>query len=372
MNLDEYQKYCPGLTPVPTILPSATRIVAIGDIHGDYWYMIDLLVLAKLIVLKTDCKDRSQRGGGERCHSDRYLSLKEIDWIAEPDTVVVQVGDQIDRCRPREKPCTHPSTTPFDEASDIEILRFLTALHILAQLYKCGVYSLLGNHEILNSQGVMTYVSYKGIEQFNDYKDPKDPERKFASGEEARKHAFKPGNEYAVMMACTRVAVLIVGDILFVHAAVLPQLLKRYKIDGVQGIEHINQIIRHWLWGIVESDEVTELLTSMEISPFWPRVLGYIPPHASMEHEHCQSYVKPVLDILHLNGMVIGHTPQYYAHKEGINGTCDNTLLRADIGGSRAFFNFQKLAKYKDIKRRSQVVEIVYVNGKQTFRVLEK
>ena len=42
-------------------------------------------------------------------------------WIGG-DTVVVQVGDQVDRCRPVDNECDHPKETVNDEASDIKIL----------------------------------------------------------------------------------------------------------------------------------------------------------------------------------------------------------------------------------------------------------
>jgi hypothetical protein len=58
-----------------SIFPPVKRIIVLGDIHGDYNMMIELLKLAKVI----DDKD---------------------NWIGD-ETYVVQVGDQIDRCRPK-------------------------------------------------------------------------------------------------------------------------------------------------------------------------------------------------------------------------------------------------------------------------------
>ena len=52
------------------------------------------------------------------------------------------------------------------------------------------VISLLGNHEIMNVQGNMNYVSYKGLEQFKDEINP-ETGKKFKSGKEARKYLFK-------------------------------------------------------------------------------------------------------------------------------------------------------------------------------------
>ena len=83
--------------------------------------------------------------------------------------------------------CDNPDTTPFDEASDIKILEFFTEL--IKKQKKEEVYSLLGNHEILNVME-MNYVSYEGMKQFEDEINP-ETGKKFKSGKEARKYLFK-------------------------------------------------------------------------------------------------------------------------------------------------------------------------------------
>ena len=66
------------------------------------------------------------------------------------NTIVVQLGDQIDNLR---------NNPDYDEPSDIKILKFMTDLHNQAQKEKKGaVYSLLGNHEIMNTKD-LRYVS---------------------------------------------------------------------------------------------------------------------------------------------------------------------------------------------------------------------
>merc|ERR1711916_326002 len=59
-------------------LEAVNRIIAIGDLHGDLNETINIFKLAKLI--------------------EYNESTGETKWIGR-DTVVVQVGDQIDRCR---------------------------------------------------------------------------------------------------------------------------------------------------------------------------------------------------------------------------------------------------------------------------------
>jgi hypothetical protein len=94
----------------------------------------------------------------------------DLNWIAKPkSTIVVQIGDQVDRCRPEPgKKCTDPDTTPNDEGRDIDILELFNELHKKAKKYGGGVYSLLGNHEIMNVDGDLNYVSYQGFIQFKD------------------------------------------------------------------------------------------------------------------------------------------------------------------------------------------------------------
>jgi hypothetical protein len=333
----EFKKDCKGYEIVPTILPKANRIIVVGDTHGDYNMTIKSLRMGKII-------------------------NKNLEWIAEPDTIVIQVGDQIDRCRPFKYDCDDQRGTFEDEASDIKIMKFMTELDKQAQAHQCRVISLLGNHEIMNSQGNMTYVSYLGRKEFNDYKDPKTNEI-IENGTDARIHAFKPGNEYANFMACTRISCVIIGSNIFVHAAIIPKLIQKYKIKTLQGLEGINTLVRKWLLGQINADLISDVLNSETVSPFWPRILGYIEPNQNKDNEMCQEFLNPILKTLNLGNIIVGHTPQFYAHSEGINSTCDNKLWRVDIGASKAFHPFDKITQLNPEliteERRIQVLEIL-------------
>lgn len=141
---DIYSKKCKGYDYTPAILGKKNRIIVFGDIHGDFRLALAMLADSKVIEIKN----------------------KKIIWRGG-DTYVIQVGDQIDRCRPIDNMiCKNKNTTYKDEANDIKILKLFTNLDKQARKVGGAVISLLGNHEIMNSTGYLDYVSYKGLEQF--------------------------------------------------------------------------------------------------------------------------------------------------------------------------------------------------------------
>jgi hypothetical protein len=341
---NDFKLDCPAYDYMPSVLPAVRRIVVIGDVHGDYDLTIKLLKIAKVI-------------------------NDNVEWIGT-DTHIVQVGDQIDRCRQNGYPCNHKLGTHNDEASDIRILKFLTELHLEAKKVGGAVISLLGNHELMNVLGDMTYVSYLGLEEFESYIDPKYPNKKFESGLEARQHAFRAGNEYGTFLGCTRLASVIIGSNLFIHAGIIPEFIEELNsnvnfdlhISDKFDMEKLNLIIRKWLLKKINKKYVSEIISGSRISMFWNRILGNIPPGASMKHQDCSEYLKPVLKLLQIGNMIIGHTPQFTKDK-GMNGACDNTLWRVDAGSSNAFYKFDKSINSGstniDAHREPQVLEIL-------------
>jgi len=324
---DDYLKDCPDGEFVPTVLPPVKRIIAIGDIHGDLELAIKSFKLANLI-------------------------NDDFEWIADPpDTVVVQVGDQIDSCRPIPGvyEC-HKNKYADDVAEDVKILHFFTQMHNKAKKVDGAVYSLLGNHELMNSQGKFNYVSYENYHNF-DYTDPSG--RKY-SGSDGRRQAFKPGGPLAKMMACTRPSVLIIGSTMFVHAGVLPVLASKLEYLGVDSdtkLKYLNAVVRKWLLHKISDTEQKRdkkiFIDDQKISPFWTRIYGSIPENTSIDSSECFSSVKKALQVYKVGQLVVGHTPQLYTNDDGINGTCfendgHNKLYRVDGGFSRAFNVFNK------------------------------
>ena len=336
----DYNLYCKNYPYTPSILPPVSRIIVMGDIHGDYELAIQMLKLGRLIEIKNN----------------------KIIWTGG-DTVVVQVGDQIDRCRPiGNLTCENEKTTYNDEASDINISKLFTDLDIQARKVGGLVISLLGNHELMNSLGQLSYVSHLGIDEFKEYKDSENPDYIFESPYEARKYAFSPGNEYGKFLGCTRLSAVIIGSNLFVHAGFVDSIIDLLEIKKRDDIEKINRAIKQWLLGLLESKQVRKLVTSKN-SIFWTRILGTIPPNTN--NKTCTENLDKVLKIFKINSIIVGHTPQSFSYNDGINSTCDSKIWRVDIGSSSAFHKFDtEFIKNGNISknRRPQVLEIINDN----------
>jgi hypothetical protein len=328
----------------PSVLPAVRRIIVIGDIHGDWKMTLDTLKLAKVI-------------------------NSNNKWIGG-DTVVVQLGDQIDRCRGHGSSCQKPETTVNDENSDVRILNFFTKLHNQASRKGGAVYSLLGNHELMNVNGDLRYVSYKGLVDFdkdsvlkNGYENRKidfDKDSVLKNGYENRRIAFEKGGKYANFLGCSRKGVLIIGSNLFVHGGIVPKLANEYK--GKKGVEDINKIISRFLWNkLADKDNFSSITGTLDYSPFWNRLLGTLPSNLNMEDHYCKNAIKPVLDIYNVDRIVVGHTPQFMNDK-GINSTCNGSVWRADVGLSTAFDRTDpqiRISSTRDNNRNIQVLEIL-------------
>lgn len=309
-----FQAQCPGFQYVPSVLPAVKRIIVIGDIHGD----LDLAV---------------------RYFKANNLIDDRLEWVAKPsDTVVVQVGDQIDSCRPAigsgECKVKH---TEGDLPEDVKVMEFFDTMHKKASVVGGAVYSLLGNHEIMNSQGDFNYVSYENKNNF-EYNGHR--------GETGRRDAFAPGGSIAKQMACTRKTVLIIGSNLFVHAGIMPKLaykLDQLDISNEDKVAYLNKAVREWLLNEVSHDKVTStVLNDMKLSPFWARVYGSIPEHTSMTDPKCADALGQVLSTFKVGSLIVGHTPQITNGTSNINGTCAgpngvNKLYRVDGGFAKAF-----------------------------------
>lgn len=316
----DYLKDCPNYQFVPTILPPTERIIAIGDIHGDINLAIKSFKLANLID-------------------------NDLNWIAVPsNTVVVQVGDQIDSCRPiiGSYDC-HEKEYENDIFIDIDVISFFNDMHKKASAKGGAVYSLLGNHELMNSQGRFKYVSFNNYHKFKYLSKDKQ-----YNGPEGRREAFKPGGPISSILACTRQSVLIIGSTMFVHAGILPVLagrLNHLNLDNRSKLKYLNAIVRKWLLHKLSENDKNNgnsFIDDVEMSPFWTRIYGSIPEKTSLESGECFNSVKKTLEVLNIGSMVIGHTPQMYSNRDGINGTCyekdgRNKLYRVDGGFSEAF-----------------------------------
>lgn len=339
-NFDnEFRKDCPGYKETPIVMEKVKRIIAIGDIHGDFNLAIESFKLAELVD-------------------------SDMKWIGK-DTIVVQVGDQIDSCRPTPDNDCQNKSIMSDKNSDVKIIEFFNEMDEKARKEGGMVISLLGNHEIMNVQGNFGYVSKENMDDF-EYQNLK--------GKDGRYEAFEQGGPFSKMMACTRHSTVIVGSHIFVHAGILPALITRLeKIMGPVALNaeiskymleyaYLNQTVRKWMLGKLKTNsDMKAILNSSKTSPFWPRIYGNIKPGEPYSNQMCQKYLKPVLDTLKMGHMIIGHTPQGFdgnpkndGENSGINATCGGKVFRVDGGFAKAFqiFNNGKSNKI-------QVLEII-------------
>lgn len=230
------------------IIPPVERIIAIGDIHGDLNLMIDSLIISNVI------QEVPQQMANSISLIDNSNITRHYIWTGG-NTVVVQVGDQIDRCRPTYYgACIKPETTYQDEASDMKILKFFSDLH---QIAKPGaVYSLLGNHELMNAMGNMDYVSYLGLKEFSGDKKNPDPNDRIK--------AFKRGSTISKFLSCSRSAVIVIGSFLFVHAGFVSSLIKKGK-NIHQVTDELNNLVKIWLLGNkIETEKILQIIDKLK------------------------------------------------------------------------------------------------------------
>jgi hypothetical protein len=314
---DKYSKnfsdVCKGYVKIPDTLSKRDRIIAIGDVHGDLNLTVQNLIIAKVIELTN--KDINTLEVKYEDNSKEYYK-----WIGG-DTVVVQVGDQVDRCRPVGfgTVCVQDKeATIDDEHSDIKILDLFTELNKLATKKKGMVISLLGNHELMNYQGNIGYVSYKGVHN-DDFEGPNSKYKNkdgssFQDGIEGRKYAFR--ESINKKLACTRQSAVIVGSFIFVHGGIVPELAKKYNV------EDINSIVREWLLKRLDDDnvDIDTIVNTPNESPFWSRLFGHLPSGLPFSDSRCKEALTDIFNVWGgknaLKGMVIGHTPQI---EKGIN-----------------------------------------------------
>lgn len=253
----------------PLRLPAAKRLVAIGDIHGDF----AAVEAALRAVGAVDAKGAWSGG----------------------DLVVMQTGDILDRGDDEQR-----------------ILDWMERLEGEARAAGGALHWLLGNHELMNGAGDFRYVTEGGYRDFEDVAGldlAAVAEAPAAAQARAAAVLAQLAGPYARIMAGQE-TVRIVGDTVFSHAGVTREWVSR--------LERVNLENRCWLSGQLPARGTSALLD--DGSPVWTRVWGYEPADCAA--------LRQVLGELGVARMVVGHTPQL----EGITSDCDGALWRIDVG----------------------------------------
>jgi len=266
---DEFKHSTDRPIPAPTFVEEPTRLVAIGDVHGDYQATINALKVAGVI-------------------------NNNLEW-AGGNTVVVQTGDQLDR-----------------GDNERSILNLFDRLEDEAWLAGGAFYPLLGNHETMNVALDFRYVTAGGWSDFETITfDASDTLlSQYQEYQRGRVEAFRPGGPYARYLAEHNIA-MVVGDTIFVHGGLLP-------IHVEHGVEKINREVQEFMRGEIEFPSILE----SSDSPVWSR-------HYSNETDAADcALLDEVLAAIAAQRIVVGHTVQY----SGITSECDGKVWRIDVG----------------------------------------
>ena len=245
-----------------------------------------------------------------------------------------------------------------------EILQYMTKLHNQAKKKGGAVYSLLGNHEMMNVEGDFRYVSYEGFREFDNYQyiDNMGTLNSFKDGRDGRAHAFKPGNEISEFLGCTRQVAIIIGSNLFVHAGILPNIAEKYSV------KNINQLMSLYLFDMLKNtSQYNDIFNSSDYSPLWNRVFGNmgLEKYGNLNltkvieletKEKCSQLLDPLKKIYQIDKIFVGHTPLI---EHGMGSVCDNKIWLTDYGASKAFDKFDI---YTDKTDKFSFLKFIFFN----------
>ncbi|XP_048599465.1 shewanella-like protein phosphatase 1 isoform X2 [Brassica napus] len=304
----------------PTFVSAPSRrIIAVGDLHGDLSKARDALQIAG--VLSSDGKDQ---------------------WVGE-DTVVVQVGDILDRGE-----------------DEIAILSLLRLLDEQAKANGGAVFQVNGNHETMNVEGDFRYVDTRAFDECIDFLDyledyAQDWDKAFKNwifesrqwkqdrrssqtywdqwnivkrqkGVIARSVLFRPGGRLACELSRHGV-VLRVNNWVFCHGGLLPHHV-------AYGVERINREVSTWMKSSSDEEDSPEMpfiATRGYDSVVWSRLYSRETSDLNeYQIEQASKILRDSLEAVGAKAMVVGHTPQL----SGVNCEYGCGIWRVDVGMS--------------------------------------
>jgi len=251
------------------------------------------------------------------------------------------------------------------------------------------VFSIIGNHEIMNVEGDFRYVSLKEFKSFkehlsnlyhrqskfpyhsktlkkNSYKlnpEKNNESSKLPLGFRERLYAFSPTGLCANYIGSNSYTMLQIGNWLFCHGSPVLSTVNTYKIDMINnivsmyllGIDSDNHEIEKLYEKITQSKE-SKSSDSYNESVLWDRTFGDEDIEKEKENKLCgqidkilNSYNKKNNSALNATHIAVGHTVQSI----GINSICNERVWRTDAAMSRAFGSISNSSH-----RRPQVLEI--------------
>jgi hypothetical protein len=265
------------------------KIVAVGDVHGDYDQLVTVLKSAGLI-------DEGENWTGGKTH-------------------LVQNGDVLDRGPDSRK------------AMDL-----LMKLDKQAEAAGGRVHALIGNHESMNVRGDFRYTSAAEYAAFSDQNSAaiRDAAYQKEGGGQDRaqwddshplgfvehRAAFSVTGRYGEWIAHND-AVIKINTTLFLHAGISAKFSSQ-KIDQING--HIRSALK-------DRDMPGDSILTDQEGPLWYRGL------ANGNEQELEPQLKKTLKNFGVDRIVIGHT---YANA-AITPRFDGRVIMVDIGLSRVY-----------------------------------
>jgi hypothetical protein len=311
------------------------RIVAIGDIHGDFEALLNILYDSEVI-------DTTGK------------------WIAR-DTFVVQTGDIFDKYRNMhlEENVILKDGSLYDISKntsqykpeyglpddELVLIGYLTDLHqqaIYGDFGNSRIILCLGNHEHLNTK---LNNNKKYMKQYMN-----NTVEQFYGGPEVniRERIFKPGKgDLAVRFACIYKICVVIGNFIFMHGGI-----NRFNFNNISKIEDIEMLNNNLYDYFLIGKPLPEEITDSEFGILWSRELSN---NQGISKLSCNKF-QYILDKIGEKSLVlvIGHTPQdanmstfvstydpivakKYPYTTRINSACGQRIYRIDTMMSRGF-----------------------------------
>lgn len=223
---------------------SYSNIIIIGDIHGDFKRLKNILLNENVIT-------------------------NNLEWIKE-DTIVIQLGDQIDSANRNQM------ISEWEMIKDVEVLNFTDLLSKLAKTKNSHFISIIGNHELMNFLGDFSYVSQN------------------SSYSERQKHFEKKGIYNNIL--ANRPIVVKINDLIFCHAGITKKHLDICNKNN-KDLFYINKIWYNLLTNKTNKEDV-EIINKIILDNdgiLWTREL------------QSKEDLNYILSSLNCNYMFVGH-----------------------------------------------------------------
>jgi len=320
------------------------ELYVIGDIHGDFFALKQSLELTECVKFDpyTDKikynQDRKIYYLEDGCHF-YSLDKKNIKWNPDKkNTTIVFAGDLIDRCRPHAKVNPECVNTVNDENCDYQILKLLFDLNKEANQYNSKIIIILGNHELLNLDNDLRYVSIKG------------------RNDESRLNNLKTlikdniDNIYGLVR---------ISNYVIVHGGVNDIFFKKVnelfndKLISMESIQIYNEYIRNFILHNISSE--LEDYKYTKLSPFWDRTIGGFETLNTGQCTHIfKDNLLKIKDSLSISNLkiIVAHCPQFTVRKPIDIVDCEEfkqRIFRIDIGMSRTFDFYKSYEELNEI-----------------------